>query len=257
MATKRAPNCPSLSLLAAIEKLERIYVAEGKNTFSGEVAVRLMHYNGLNGASRRTLGAIRSFGLIIGRGSELVISDDAVTIIADEPSSDQTQRQESLLRALRFNRVFADLNDRFGQGSTIINISSYLQKNYGFKSGAARKTAKNYRESASLIKLDNNPAAGIKAIAANPATSLNPHPTGSTGPSLISPEEERSSANYRQDAFALGEGFAILKWPKDLSPDSFEDFTDWLLLMHRKIGRDVNGGRHITLEKIDNTPERI
>ena len=46
--------------------------------------------------------------------------------------------------------------------------------------------------------------------------------------------------NYiKQDVFNVGEGAAILCWPVDMSKDSFEDFSDWLFLQHRKIKRNV------------------
>lgn len=43
----------------------------------------------------------------------------------------------------------------------------------------------------------------------------------------------------RQDTFTLGEGQLLIQFPANLSPESFEDLTDWLVLQHRKIGRTV------------------
>jgi len=41
----------------------------------------------------------------------------------------------------------------------------------------------------------------------------------------------------RRDVFTLDEGDAILQWPSDLSPESFEDFQGWLQLVERKARR--------------------
>jgi len=42
-----------------------------------------------------------------------------------------------------------------------------------------------------------------------------------------------------QDVFTLSEGDVVLQWPAGLSPESFEDFKDWLRLIERKVGRAV------------------
>lgn len=227
MVKTRAPNCPSLSLAVAIEKVERVYCVEGKNTFNGEAVVKHIGYNGLNGASRRSLGALRSYGLICGRGGDLRVSDDAVVIIADAQSPDQSERQDSLRNCLKFNRVFADLVDQFGQGSTLLTLTSYLQKQYGFKPNAAKRTAKVYKDSVTLIHW------------------------GQTGTDPVTSTQENSNFNVKEERFALDQGNVILKWPERISQESFEDLTDWLLIMHRRIARDVVGETTIFLEKQD------
>lgn len=35
----------------------------------------------------------------------------------------------------------------------------------------------------------------------------------------------------------LDEGQVVLQWPKNMSPDSFEDFEDWIGLVLRKTNR--------------------
>lgn len=43
----------------------------------------------------------------------------------------------------------------------------------------------------------------------------------------------------RQEIFALAEGDVTIQWPEQLSTDSYQDFTDWLDLLKRKIKRSV------------------
>ena len=151
MAAKRIPNSPALSLPESIQRAAKIYAAAGTSTFDGEMAVRFMEYRGLNGASRRTLGSVRAFGLVMGRGEELTISDDAIIILTGHRVEDQSERYAALLRCIRHNRVFSDLHDRFGSGSSLLNIASHLQDRYGFKKSAAEKTASNFRKSVALL----------------------------------------------------------------------------------------------------------
>ena len=44
---------------------------------------------------------------------------------------------------------------------------------------------------------------------------------------------------FRQDLFSLPEGAVTVTWPGSLSPDSYQDFGDWLDILKRKIGRSV------------------
>jgi len=89
--------------------------------------------------------------LVTGRGEELAVSDDAITILAGNHLADQSERYAALLRCMSFNRIFADLHDRFGSGSSLLNIASHLQDRYGFKKAAAQKTASNFRKSVALL----------------------------------------------------------------------------------------------------------
>ena len=41
----------------------------------------------------------------------------------------------------------------------------------------------------------------------------------------------------RQEVFSLPEGTVAIEWPGDLSPESFQDLSDWLDILKRKIGR--------------------
>ena len=41
------------------------------------------------------------------------------------------------------------------------------------------------------------------------------------------------------EVFALAEGEVVLQWPNQMSPESYEDFKDWLELITRKAKRMV------------------
>jgi hypothetical protein len=45
------------------------------------------------------------------------------------------------------------------------------------------------------------------------------------------------------DVFTLKEGEVVLQWPSSMSPESFEDFKDWIELMTRKAKRSVEKGK--------------
>jgi hypothetical protein len=57
----------------------------------------------------------------------------------------------------------------------------------------------------------------------------------------IVPPAPTHNANpgMRQDVFSLSEGTVTIQWPASLSTGSFEDFSAWLDILKRKIGRSV------------------
>jgi len=49
----------------------------------------------------------------------------------------------------------------------------------------------------------------------------------------------KPSIGVRQDLFSLAEGTVSIQWPDSLSAASYEDLSDWLDILKRKIGRSV------------------
>lgn len=290
MAKTRAPKCPSISLEDAIQRVKKIYNIEVRGVFDDETAVRHMGYNGLNGASRQTLGACRAYGLIEGRAGDLAVSDNAVTIIADEGLPNQTDRNESLDNALKHNPVFRELANRFGKGGSDLSISAYLQKTYSFKPDAAEKVARNYIDSAAIALHETegyddpdddgndledvdiaigdtvqwtsqgvdmfSPPKKVRAIdnsgewlfvenektgvPMSEVTVIESVDSGGSPPTLDLPEVDSTPAKgTMKDIFSTTEGEFVIQWPEKMSADTYEDFTDWLKLQHRKIGRIV------------------
>lgn len=63
-----------------------------------------------------------------------------------------------------------------------------------------------------------------------------PPPSRAATPPLV-------MSGFKQDVFSLSEGDAVLRWPEDLSEDSYEDFKGWLELVLRKVARSVKLSR--------------
>ena len=249
MPGKRSPNCPAHDLEESIDKVIAIYRNEGRNSFSGSDAVIHMGYNGLNGASRRALGAVRAFGLVEGRGEQLKVSDDAVLIIADVDAEDQRERKQALLRSLCNNRVFCDLYETFADGSTLSQLSGYLQKKYRFKPLTADYTAEVFHRSVSMLQIDNEDTGRfetglnekVNSLVGVPVRQLRTTDQGLQDDSVGPEQQVRRPVETRQDSFTVDNGTVFLRWPIGMSTEEFEDFTDWLILEHRKIARSIKG----------------
>ena len=53
-------------------------------------------------------------------------------------------------------------------------------------------------------------------------------------------QDRLDESGRHKDVFSLAEGDVIIQCPKTLSPDSFQDFENWLKVVKRKIKRSVS-----------------
>ena len=62
-------------------------------------------------------------------------------------------------------------------------------------------------------------------------------------PGFTQPPQQKG-ANMLQDVYNIpkGEGQVVIQFPPNMSKENFEDFTDWFILQHRKMGRSVEDG---------------
>lgn len=79
-------------------------------------------------------------------------------------------------------------------------------------------------------KTDSSPA---------PKVSLPPRPRTWVEAQKAAGELPSNAPGTRQDVFSLAEGQVMIQWPSVISKESFQDFSDWLKILERKIGRSV------------------
>lgn len=152
MGKSRSPNYPSVSLPEAIEKARVLYQKEHRRKMAREAIAEHLGYGGLNGASVTLISALSKYGLLEGRGDEIRLSDEAITLIVDTP--DSPDRQEALLRAATSPSLFAELFRHFeGSAPSDSTLRIYLQKN-GFTPKAAHAASQAYKETMELVSFE-------------------------------------------------------------------------------------------------------
>jgi hypothetical protein len=148
MAKTRSPNYPSLSLAEAINAVTEIHKADKRNRVSREAVAEHLGYKSLSGPVLVKLGALRAYGLLEGGGDDLRVSQDAVVMIADEPSSED--RQRAIRAAASRPNLFQSLNDHFeGQRPSEASLRSYLIK-HNFSAAATDKVIHAYLDTFEL-----------------------------------------------------------------------------------------------------------
>lgn len=63
--------------------------------------------------------------------------------------------------------------------------------------------------------------------------------TGQTGGGSNASNLKPPGVGMRQETFVLDSGEIVIQWPTEISAESFEDFSDWLDILKRKIKRSV------------------
>lgn len=144
------PRYPAIGLREAAEKIEVLFKKEHRSPMSPETATHHLGFKGLNGSSLRIVAALRKYGLLEGRGHNLVITDGAISIIADKGIEGSQDRAEALKHALSSDPLFDELNNRFEGKASEVNLVSHLTKK-GFKPDSAKMAASSYLDSVAFV----------------------------------------------------------------------------------------------------------
>ncbi len=154
MPPSRSPSYPNISLVDAISKARQIYQKENMSTMTPEVAAEAMGYTGINGASLKTIAALKKWGLLDGRADGLRLTADAQSLSIDDPSS--ADYHAALARCAASPEIFGEINKQFPSGASERNIAVFLQKN-GFQPDAASTVAKHFKDTLALISGGGTP----------------------------------------------------------------------------------------------------
>lgn len=142
----RSPNFPQISLGEAIDNIRLVYQKEGRSKMPRLSAVKALGYTSINGRSLGILAALRSYGLLEGRGDDVRVSEDAITLL-NAPTSSQ-ERADALVRAFEAPSAFSLLRTR--DDASADTLRWHLIKS-NFRDDAADKLLRVYLESKELV----------------------------------------------------------------------------------------------------------
>ena len=145
----RSPNYPAIGLSDAVERLAKLYPKVHTHKVDKATMARAAGYAGLNGAALSMLSAMKKYGLFEESGSDLRVSENAVTIIADPV--DSGSRRVAIQEAAFSPPLFADI--RKDLPNTIPHddvVRSYLIKK-GFAPANVDTVIRSFRETMKLV----------------------------------------------------------------------------------------------------------
>jgi hypothetical protein len=112
-------------------------------------AVKPLGYTSINGRSLGVLAALRAYGLLEGRGDDVRVSDDAITILNAPHNS--SERCDAMRRAFETPPAFAILRTK--DGASADTLRWHLIK-ANFRDDAADKLVKVFLDSRDLVNAE-------------------------------------------------------------------------------------------------------
>ncbi|HEX8124463.1 MAG TPA: hypothetical protein VF548_02670 [Allosphingosinicella sp.] len=142
----RSPNFPQIALGEAIDSIRVVYQREGRSKMPRLSAIKPLGYTSINGRSLGILAALRAYGLLEGRGDDVKVTDDAITIL--NAPAESSERKEALIRAFEAPAAFAILRAK-GEASPDTLKWHLIKSN--FRDDSAEKLLRVYLESKELV----------------------------------------------------------------------------------------------------------
>jgi len=272
----RSPSYPAFPLKEAIDKARTIYDEEKRSYTTPEVIAKHLGFaQHIGGPGGRTMAALRAYGFLEETAAGTRLSDQAYHLIKFPAES--PEYASALKNAIRKPSIFNDLLSQYPEGlpSDETLRSNLLRR--GFNPESIGDVIRIFRETISLDSSQNVSYPSIQvgdyvqwesqgmlqfpkpqrvtrfsedgkfAFFDGSNTGVPVAELEKAAPSDESEDDGKPFAIRRappkpgmnNDVFTLNEGDVVLQWPSKMSPESFEDFKDWLDLITRKAKRAV------------------
>lgn len=237
----RSPSYPYIDLGTAIARTQQLYNFAKKTPVLLSAVLKEWGYSGSSANGMKVIAALKSFGLIrdIGKGKDrkVVISDFSYRLLHYPPDSPEKEAaiKEAALKPPMYSfcwREWGAVEEMPGFEA----IKSHLVLEKKFNPDAVSGFLSDYKKTIQFAKLGQSDTIESE----DGEESIDPNLQNiaeKKGIININPPPKRPGMN--QDTFTLDEGQVVIQWPKNLSPESFEDFESWLQLVLRKTKRSL------------------
>lgn len=242
---ERSPSFPFIPLGTAVERLEKFDEKFGRHPVPAKKAGLAWGMKEGSSQAYQTLAALKSFGFIDYSGS----GDERVAFLTNEARRYLRAQQDSIKRdvivnaALKPKQVQKFWSDwRADPPPDEIRIDDLIF-NHNFTEPAARTFLRVYDETIEFAGLSGAEAGEDGGEADSPngerGEDFSDQDRGSAPHVPPTHQQRKTAAGQRRDVLSLNEGEVSLTLPGELSPESFQDLSDWLELIKRKAERSV------------------
>lgn len=172
MAKVRSPNFPVIDLASAIDCVAKIYAKESRGKFPQLSAAKHLGYTSINGRSLGMFAALRAYGLLEGRGDDLVLTAEAIALI--EAPKDSADRADALRKAFSGPTMFNRIQEQYPEPPSDETLRWWLIQQ-GFTADGAEKASEIFLESRKLVTLSPEVYTKAAPVGGGEATNaLNP-----------------------------------------------------------------------------------
>ena len=280
----RSPSYPGLTLSQAIEKARIFYDLEGRHPVPVSAAVAAWGYSPKSSGGRTTIAALKAYGLMDDQGNneerEVFLTQEGLQILLDERPNSK-ERAKRLRKAAMQPKIISALLDKYSvdvPSQATLRFFLLSQMNYNpnsvndiievyedaiqyIKQGLTTSNDLEEAEDVEGLQLQDqeqsdeqaNLSKEIRSIDFDSIIKKMRKISDSRDQSEPSDEQAPKAATpgSRTDTFTLDEGVITITYPANLSEESFQDLTDWLVIQHRKIGRSVPHTRNKPVLSVD------
>ena len=260
----RVPAYPFIHLEQAVALTRELYEFAKRTSANLEAVLReKWGYSTTSSSAVKIVAALKYYGLVdtapSEKGDTIKITERAYRILVDTP--DSPERKQALKDAFISPKSYKLCWDKWGADMPP-SMRSTLIFEEGFVETTVDAFLTNYRKSLDFSGLAEAASEDVKQPATlNPEgtsvqngegikSSLAPTPAPTPAPAIkrvekafafgyAVGEQPPKGAGMRQEIFALAEGDVTIQWPERISPESLEDFNDWIAILQRKIKRSV------------------
>lgn len=267
----RGPGYPYINLADAVGLARKLYDYTKRSPANLNAALKdAWGYSLTSSSGIKVVAAMRYFGLVEVTESKtpdkpdtVRLTDRAYRILVDD--GDSPERAKAIRAAMLAPKAYklcwdtwgADLPPSmrssliFDRGFIDASVDGFLanyKKSLDF-SGLVKQKNTGYSDDDensvenSAVSGDNIESAGLQSVsqdAIKPEQHPKPkdlaHIEALPGQAFFT---ARRTKGMRQEVFVLTEGDVTISFPETISPDSFEDFSDWLAILLRKMKRNI------------------
>lgn len=232
--SERSPRFPASPLQDVLKHVERIYTEAGRSALDSEAIVKIMGYNGLNGASRAEFAALNGYGVLAKSGTAFKVSDEAMGAIRPIDDAEKLKHIRKLaLNPPLFSEIFKDHKD-----CTETVLATVLQRK-GFTEDGAKRAAKVWRDNLEFAKLgDQGYSADDNQVETDGDGDTKGSDTTKTTPQVKNKGNMETAIQAGELPIPIAGKVARIPFP--MSEDDFELFIGTLQLWKKKLVKTLS-----------------
>ena len=243
----RSPSYPSLTLTESVNRARTFYQIEGKHAAPVSAAVSHWGYSAKSSGGGKAVSSLKAYGLMVDSGAVknrvVSLTDEGLAIVRDGREI-SPERDALLKQAAMKPKVIAILNNEYPDHIPSSETLNYFLVSHEYNPNAVSDIIKVYTDAMNYINLssetqeeDSDTNIDEYSEPDDDKGNIPKSYTLHTEPNLVTPSHK--STGLRQERFSLEAGEIIIQFPSSMTKEDYEDFTDWLQILQRKIKRTV------------------
>lgn len=237
----RGPAYPYIDLETAVGLSRKVFEYTKRSSAPVDSVIKeAWGYSPTSSSGVKVYAAMKYYGLVEANENQktLKLTDRGYRIVVDESSSDEwiVAVQEAALSP----RWYKFCWETWG-AEMPLSMKRSLIFEHGFVDSTVEGFLKDYKKT---IEFSGLASEGPKSQSPSPNSETFGASKNESGPPNtdlpVTVAKPPRGTNVRQEIFSLPEGTVSVEWPGDLSHESFEDLSDWLDILKRKISRAAN-----------------